>query len=96
MPAFSSYQSSKSGENDMSVPAEKPLVDMTNKELITLLRIIAAKNKFLNYHYNDVRFELERRRVERWTKLSFLLSIAAITVSVVGLATSIAALLSRR
>jgi hypothetical protein len=73
----------------MSVPAEKALIDMTDNELKGLLRTLASKEKYLNYGYNDVRLELERRRVELWSKLTFFLSIAAILVSVVSLVISV-------
>ena len=73
----------------MSTPAEKPLVDMDRKELLSLLRTLAGNDKYLVYHYNDVRLELERRRVERWARLSFLLSFVAIVISVVSLLTKL-------
>jgi hypothetical protein len=71
----------------MSVPAEKALIDMTEAELKDLLRVLAGKEKYLVYGYNDVRLELERRRIEASAKRTFWLSLAAILISVASLIT---------
>ena len=69
----------------MVVPAEKPLVDLTEKELIGLLRTLTEPGRYLTFSYNDIRFELERKRTETWARRGYWLSIIAILFSVVSL-----------
>ena len=72
--------------------ADKPIVDMSEKELLDCLRTISTSEMYSQYSYNDVRFELERKRSETWSKRGLLLSIVAIIISVASL---IVGLLSR-
>jgi hypothetical protein len=70
----------------VSVSLQKALTELSNEELRALLPQIA---KSVNYNYNDVLQEIERRRIVSDAKKTFWLSLAAVIIAVASLIASI-------
>jgi hypothetical protein len=70
----------------MGVSLQKALVELRDEELWALLPQIS---KSVNYSYNDVLQEIERRRIVSDSKRTFWLSLAALIIAVISLVASI-------